>query len=1171
MSRQYRLWSIVAAAIMVFGTVAGFAMSALESPAHTSVGIPHEAANSVAAQLGKPSGGSAPLTVPYETQRLALQQSEMSAFHASDVKPVDFYPPNYMGGGVVKNGVVSPITLQSPAPMGIGDFGVNNETGTPVPTVLDTQSWESTINLNSANVMYLDSDGPDTFGGQLNTVVGNVTVWNTPGGVYWIQDVFFYEPSTGLFLMLDNIWNFTSVAGCEPASTFAAYGGYAGQGGTAACPGGTYYYDEIEVPVAVPMPFTLHMWTNSSITNFTAGQLPSSPKMEDPTVNFGYQLLVGGVNISGASNWDTVLFNSTETPTPVIFHMPLFQVNGAHLTPNNFLLYDAEMMLGGPGGGSTVSFNAINATMSLESYDATTHNFVNVPTAWDVGTDTGETAEGIAEHYTSQGTVILEGGPSLIYPLWGATPGKGAGGADGNIGTERLTGTLSPDNAFIFVTPGINTALENNSTAWAPTMPGGVYSYDLPPGNYSADVLMSEYDPATTIQWSNPTSHPLSITNDIALNPDQGTGIYTPLWAWNNWQLGNLSGGIGAGTPTDPYFISGYQYQLIWPQFGELNDYLFPVFTGIQIVDTTANAVFIGLPPMQMNYPSAYAGFLSRDGLPLDNELQWEFFDASGITIQDNTISGWESEFEFSPYLPTSEVILWNVEDSVVLDNVFQDQGIGLFLLNGDNAETPSAATGNTVYGNVFETGVITSTEYPWQTGVEDFEPGDLFVGNVFDVTAGAVSTNENFWIGGYQNNYDMWNLTAAVTATTTVVNPDSDIALTGNAAGLPWTCGNLWDNYDSYVEYQSAPPWNSNFTQVAFYGYNDYIQDGGDYCPAGFNATTLSFGMVTYNNIYTESGLTSGSWTITDGVQTVTAPAGSAIVIPDINGTWTYWVTAESGMTATPSTGTQVVNGAGSVTNIVFATPPPPVRPTYEVSVAETGLPAGTPWSILVNGTQTVSSTGASVISWTETDGSYTYSTNAVADYTISSGASGTLTVNGGAATATTVFTANSGTVSVTVTPATASVWIGGVAVTGTAGVFSSSAAPGVVSIEVTDWAAHDLPYFTNVTVSAGTTTSRTVTLAAEPTITTTVPGPTQYNNQTASASLTSSVGIEGIVIGLVIGLIVGLLVAMMMRKKSPPSGTGSGAPQWNAGQTGGGNMPPPPPTSPGAPPPRQ
>lgn len=145
-------------------------------------------------------------------------------------------------------------------------------------------------------------------------------------------------------------------------------------------------------------------------------------------------------------------------------------MSGTQLAPVG-LLYDAEIMMGGPGGGSTTTFYSINGNLSLKYIPAQNPMngnhpapppppppppppqqgmkkaaYVNVPAAFDFGTDTGETSTGVAVTWNSQDKAILTTGPpSLLYGMWNVSS---------DTTMEQFSGQVSPSNAFLFVSPG---------------------------------------------------------------------------------------------------------------------------------------------------------------------------------------------------------------------------------------------------------------------------------------------------------------------------------------------------------------------------------------------------------------------------------------------------------------------------------------------------------------------------------------------------------------------------------------------------------------------------------------------------------------------------------------------------------------------------------------------
>ena len=150
---------------------------------------------------------------------------------------------------------------------------------------------------------------------------------------------------------------------------------------------------------------------------------------------------------------------------------------------------------------------------------------------------------------------------------------------------------------------------------------------------------------------------------------------------------------------------------------------------------------------------------------------------------------------------------------------------------------------------------------------------------------------------------------------------------------------------------------------------------------------------VATYAVTFPESGLPNGiSWSVTlNGA--IKSGTGN-IVFTEPNGTYTFTVGTVSGYTASPSSGSFTVSGV-AVSKAITFTALPPGR--YSLIFSETGLPAGTNWSVTV-GTTTYTSTG-STISFTETNGTYTYTVGSVTGYTATP-SSGSVSVNGAAKT---------------------------------------------------------------------------------------------------------------------------------------------------------------------------
>jgi len=1026
-----------------------------------------------------------------EASRMALQRSILSKLHSAGVPDRDIYLPNFEGGGRMVGNVVAPITSVAPAPMGLGDFGVRNTTGTPQPYVIDSTSWEGTMTLNTGDFFYIDNDGPDTFGVQLNAVLSNVTVFGSSANDYWIQDVVFFTPSQDNVSFLDNIWNLSNPSTAEPASTFYSYNGTPQSG--------AYYYDR-GPSFDTGFPFTVHLYVNASLTNISGKSYS--------TVRFGFDLVNGGGAQIGHGIYDTVLFNSNVAQGPAV-PLPQFQVNGGSLTPTKFLLYDTELMIGGPGGGSTTQVFALNGSMSIAYFDRTTGHYTLDPSAWTAGTDTGETSQGVAVSYDTPGTGLLGAGPSFVEPLWNATPG-------GNEGRLRLTGSLSPDNAFLFLSPGVT--FNATVAAWAPTLPGGTYTLYLPPGSYTGRALLADHD-TRDLSYSGAAGG--TSTLDIALPYDLTVGVDTPLFAWNNAELANLSY-AGTGTVSDPYLLYNNQYTALSPLFGEMNDFLYPVFPGVLISETTAYFDLVHPAPFTVLYPLAYDARLDFNNLTDTNQLQIElYYTTHGSIIDGGDIGGWICGCQFSfptPYNPDGEIVLWGATDTLVADNLFEDQGVGIVLMQG---------SGNVVWGNEFVNGLLATATFPAQFGIWEFESGDLIYNNVFDTSVTVYSPSYNMYNGNFQINQNAWNLSGwEPSSTVSVVN---GFNLSGSVLGAPYVCGNWWWDYNA-----GGPiPYAENYS-----GEGNFILTGGDYCPSGPNGT------VGYDVSFSETGLASGTWSVDLAGITSSAAAGSPIVFAMPNGTWSYSIVAVAGLLVSPASGSVLVRGHSvNAPPIVFQTSSSPVPTAYLATISETGLPAGTSWSIVV--ASIPESPTGSTVALTLVNGTYNYTVAPVPDYALASAATGDFTIAGAPVAVLLSFTPEPGWLNATVSPSNASVTVNGESVPLVSGAFTLEEMPGSFAIEAT--VSGYAPYFNNVTVRAGQGSSFAAHLV--PVV---ITHPTGTGNHTNATTTTTTSGLTSAqfygLIGGLLAVAIAIIVAAILLRRRGGASTAAATPEPEA-----------------------
>jgi thermopsin len=848
--------------------VIAIALIMLLSPTSTAADASATGGAMAVAPAAMPAGGlgahaaSATPSAHVLTGAAATQARVLSAIKAGSVPARDLFLPNFEAQVAAQKDLVSPTYNVSPAPMGIGDIGVQDIGGHNVATVTETSSVTASVTLNSVDPVFVTSSAPDIFTMQLNTVGVNVDLFGNTSYQFWLQNVPEYYAGSQTLGFEDNIWNFSSPAFYFTANSIYSHGPYGFvDGNLAYLSGGPSFH--------VPTPFTVTTYNNLSVQNGRS------------SIYFNYTVLPpGGPAFSGS--YDHVEFNSTPNvygPAPA----PSNEINGNSVDKTGYLLNDAEIMIGGPGGGSTTTMLGINGQMSLRYLPNGSSTYQDVPAAMDLGVDTGETSEGIAEWSTAGANPVamLGDGPSLLYPLWGIV------GA--HRGEMKVTINLTPSNAFVFAT--IGKKFSESFGEWAPTPATGPATYVLPPGDYTFRFLLSDHDPQT-ITYAHAT------VTSVTLTYDPSWGDYTPLWAQGNDQLAAISAPGGAGTIHNPYVLDNGAAN-IDPLFGEVNDFDFAVFPGIQLIDTTAYVTITQMPAFDVSYLPIwdYAGRLTLNGLPLNDQLGMVLYYTSHVSIVSNpTITGWF--YTDTSFGEPASVYLWGATDTLIAGNTFDVESNGI---------TASLGSHNLIWGNVFvptppaaaNPGAILN--YGAFPAIWEFEPTDLIFNNAFLTPITAINEPVNFYTGGFEINLDRWSVP---------VQPSSDVTmkngwdLSGSILGLSWEGGNYWANYGA----------SSNPYGVLPYKDGGAIYSGGDYHPL----ITVTLYAITF----TETGVPAGhKWSVDLNGYTQTSRSGqTSMTFWEPNGLYAWVANPSHLKLPTPASGAAIVNGAAVSVSITYS-----------------------------------------------------------------------------------------------------------------------------------------------------------------------------------------------------------------------------------------------------------
>ena len=410
---------------------------------------------------------------------------------------------------------VNPLNYYSsePAPMGLADYGVIN------PGLFETTyAYNTTSFLGGASINSLSTGSNNTTINQQMTFQFNINLAFYNGAalyVYWVQDVAFVNTSNNQIYFIDNIWNMSSSSANMQNSTFTG-------NGTIGDSSGTYFY---------------YAYANSSLPgNFVNLKYPSSVqfmmnstvKNGVPEVNFMYN------DGYGWQTYDNVLFSFVTNLSGDLG----FVVDGQTTEPDGYSPYDAELTLGGPGGGSSTTDVQSNVNLTIQYWNG--HNYQEISNAFNFGSHTAETI----------GNVISN---SYYFRYTGNLFEEVTAGSGGSLQQVYTSSDISLLNISMPLTTG--TVYVNGG---AHSFVGGNINLTLGPGSYQVEIYSNsllyksltvnltagEYLPlevsesfvtftATglpqgTVWWVNFTGHSYSSsTNTISFYESNGTYSYT--------------------------------------------------------------------------------------------------------------------------------------------------------------------------------------------------------------------------------------------------------------------------------------------------------------------------------------------------------------------------------------------------------------------------------------------------------------------------------------------------------------------------------------------------------------------------------------------------------------------------------------------------------------------
>ena len=935
----------------------------------------------------------------FSKKQMALRAIELA--NQSNTPLKDVFLPNFASVSGIKAGHITLGYSQSPAPMGIGFYGLYNNSGTTEAKNYTFPDLAAHVNLTQLQTMYLADGAPQDVSFQLNAVLSNVNLFGNSSYALWTQNVIFYSARTHQISFDLNIWNFSS-----PAVTWSHNSIYSSTGNVSTYPGAY---------IVLGPTYQLSN-SNLNITLYLNTSLVGGRQALD----FNYSLTgVQGTSGVVSGTYDQAVFNSSTNAKPLHY-----LVSGTNLTPTGFIPYDAEIMVGGPGGGSTANILNITGSMNLMYMNTTTSKFQNVPNAYDIGSETGETSVGVDVHYTGS-TAMLTSGPSMVYGLWNET--------NSAFSTYHVQITNASDS-YVFVGQN-STAAGAGFWNWAPVNYGKNQVYYLPTSaKYPFEVLSNLHN----MVGNNVTYLNLTTTTNVNLVSNIGAGIYTPLIADGNAQLSSVAT-LGSGTAASPYVLAlggcaalGGCVQ-INTVFGQLNDYAFPTFPGVLIYNTNAHANVVNFD-MKVIYTGVWAKIATCNGLPSSNGMNMWIYNSSNITVQNGVFSSWYSYEQTGSF--EGSLATWNSTNLYISGNSFPTWSMGAFSYNPPSVKSNITYTGNTFYDNAYNSGIPLSSPYYYSimcgsspTGLMLFSNNTSVSSNYFCVENPVQSSDYNYYTGrsanysgdSFNGNY-WWNyngkgpytnfgkISTGAADNTPLILHGANITLkvptASTQAGVGVTANYVVTFNGLMVKMEPAITGSSslllfNVLAPKAPSYSIFTIESTDYVTSTMNSAAGSSVSYSFQNsicvdISSRENFTfnlfSGNLTISN-----TNPDGSSWA-PVLNGVVQTSTTAQNETISGIPYGAYFVgaNANGQTSDLANFTilSSPAIRTTvssYPLIFKETGLSSGTSWSVNVNGI--TYSSGTSSISLNVPANTYNYSITPPSGYTVSNG-SGTVSV---------------------------------------------------------------------------------------------------------------------------------------------------------------------------------
>ena len=295
------------------------------------------------------------------------------------------------------------------------------------------------------------------------------------------------------------------------------------------------------------------------------------------------------------------------------------------------------------------------------------------------------------------------------------------------------------------------------------------------------------------------------------------------------------------------------------------------------------------------------------------------------------------------------------------------------------------------------EEGLATGT--PWSVTLN----GVTQVGSASTITfPGLMNGSYAFTVGtvsGYTSSPSSGSIIVAGAGATqaiafTAITYTITLMETGLPAGTSWSAtlnAATQSGSGSSIAFVGLVDGSYRFSVGSVIGYTSSPSSGSVTVDGESVSQAITFTAALYPVTLLESGLPSGtSWSVTLNA-IIQSGSGSSITFMGLgDGTYQFSVGMVSGYASNPSSGSITVDGRPVNRTIGFTSDVGP----FSVTFTQTSLPAGTSWSVTLNG-MTETSPAGSIVFTGVVNGTYAFSVGGVSAF-VATPSSGTVTVNG-------------------------------------------------------------------------------------------------------------------------------------------------------------------------------